>query len=159
MSKLTALLKNTGHNLWGDFRKFWWIPLGLLLYYFIMNTFFTASCPIYQVIGLPCTGCGMSRALRYVITGQFIRAFQLNPLAFVIILFAFYCFYHRYIKGNVIPRFVSGVVIIFILMFGYYIVRMYLHFPDQIPYVYNYNNAFEDIIPGYRNFMRGLLKF
>ena len=146
-------------RVWDDIRKFWWVVFIFLGYIIILQTFFTATCPVFQTIGLPCAGCGMSRAIRFVLTGQFSRAYYLNPLAFLIVLFIMYCFFFRYVLGKIVPYFVPGIVIIFVLMIVFYVVRMYLYFPDRVPYVYNYSNRMEDYLPGYRGFVRKLLRF
>jgi hypothetical protein len=156
---LKDILRSIWGRLFADFRKYWWVPAILLGYYLIVQKFFTASCPIYQTIGIPCAGCGMTRAARFVLTGQFSRAFYLNPLAFFVVAFVLYCIFYRYIKGKAVPHFVKGIVVILILLFLFYIVRMVLYFPDRVPYVYNYHNTLEGIIPGYRGFMRRLLRF
>lgn len=38
------------------------------------------GCPIHQLTGLSCPGCGMTRAAHAVLHGRFADAFSLNPL-------------------------------------------------------------------------------
>lgn len=159
MSKAAGFLKSVFHRVFHDFRKYWWVALILIAYVLAIRLFTTASCPVYQVVGLPCAGCGMSRATRFVLTGQFARAYYLNPLSFLIVFFGFYCLFCRYISGKKIRYFVHGIIVIFILLLLFYIVRMYVYFPNRVPYVYNYNNIMENLVPGYRAFIRGWLKF
>lgn len=45
-------------------------------------------CLIYKFTGLYCPGCGVTRAVHYLLHGQIGRAFGLNPL-FTTLLFAF----------------------------------------------------------------------
>jgi hypothetical protein len=97
----------------------------------------------------------MSRALHSILTLQFARAFQLNPLSFVIVAFVIYCLFYRYVKGKDIPAFVPLFIALFALLVLFYIVRMVLYFPNRIPYVYNYGNPMEHFIPGYRGFFIG----
>jgi len=146
-------------RIWVDIRKYWWVLLLVLTYAFIISPLISSSCMIYQTIGLPCAGCGMTRATRFVLTGQFSRAFYLNPMSYVVVLYVIYCLFFRYIKGKAVPYFIKGIIIIAILMILFYIVRMFMYFPDRVPYVYNYNNTLENIIPGYRGFVRKLLRF
>jgi len=40
------------------------------------------GCPIYQVTGIECLGCGMNRALIEFIRFRFMEAWHLNPLVF-----------------------------------------------------------------------------
>jgi hypothetical protein len=152
---LTAIVKKIFANLWADFRKFWWVLLLLLVYYLITRLLLPLSCPIFLVIGLPCPGCGMSRALRSLLTLQFAQAFHLNPLSFVIAAFAIYCLFYRYVKSKAIPAFLPLFIALFVLLVLFYLVRMYLYFPERIPYVYHYGNPLEHFIPGYRAFILG----
>jgi len=168
------MLKSALIRIWLDIRAHWWLFAGAAIYVLFTRLFLSASCPFYQVLGLPCAGCGMSRALFFILSGQFGRAFYINPLSFVIVLFALYCVIFRYFfvpakhrQANPeaarvpqkIPGFALGLGLIAAALLLLYIIRMYLYFPDRIPYVYNYNNIMEGIIPGYRAFIRGLFNF
>jgi hypothetical protein len=42
---------------------------------------FQLACPSYQVLGLQCPGCGLTRAGTALLHGHFIEALSLNPLA------------------------------------------------------------------------------
>lgn len=154
-----GFIKGIFRRIGSDLLSYWWV-LALIGVYLTVSHFYSfTSCPIFEIIGLPCAGCGMTRAIRFALTGQFSRAYFLNPLAFLIIFFVLYCFFFRYVRGKAIPYFYRGVIGIIILMILLYVVRMYLYFPERTPYVYNYNNRMEDIVPGYRNFVRQLLRF
>ncbi len=48
-----------------------------------------SSCPIRRLVGLPCPGCGMSRALLALGGGDWARAIELHPLAPVLALEVF----------------------------------------------------------------------
>lgn len=128
-----------------------------LLYYLLMNALFKAFCPLLSVTGIPCAGCGLTRAVIFLSKGQIARAFFINPSVFLILIFLLYCGYFRYIKGRPVRGFpialwllVAGMLIIY----GY---RMYLYFPDRAPCVYKYDNLAARWIPGYRRWMEELL--
>jgi len=159
LTKPIELLKTIINRLYADFRKYWWVLLILLGYLSLMQVIAVTSCPLYQTLGLPCAGCGMTRAMRFVLTGQFARAYFLNPLAFVIVFYGLYSAFFRYIKGKPVPYFWRGIIAIIIMMLLFYAVRMYMYFPNRVPYVYNYNNTMENFIPGYRDFVRQLFGF
>jgi hypothetical protein len=38
-------------------------------------------CLLHEFTGLYCTGCGMTRALHYIMNGQLYQGFRMNPLA------------------------------------------------------------------------------
>jgi hypothetical protein len=42
------------------------------------------ECPFRAATGLPCPGCGSTRAFHFAVRGRFGDAFQMNPLATVI---------------------------------------------------------------------------
>jgi hypothetical protein len=42
------------------------------------------KCPFHSFTGIPCLTCGMTRAFRHVVHGQFAEAFSLNPLGAVL---------------------------------------------------------------------------
>lgn len=47
-------------------------------------------CPIYKITHLYCPGCGMTRALKSLITGNFYQAFRYNNLIFLLPFFIIY---------------------------------------------------------------------
>jgi hypothetical protein len=66
----------------------------LLYKYFdpLKYTFFP-KCPIKHLTGLDCPGCGSQRAIHHLFNGEYVQAFQQNPLLFVLapyILLGFY---------------------------------------------------------------------
>lgn len=42
-------------------------------------------CPVHAVTGVPCPGCGMTRACVSVARGEFLGAWNLHPFAFLLI--------------------------------------------------------------------------
>lgn len=50
------------------------------------NDFYPA-CPIYQLTGLLCPGCGITRALAALVHGDLASAFHSNPLALLLLAF------------------------------------------------------------------------
>ncbi|MDR2889962.1 MAG: DUF2752 domain-containing protein [Lachnospiraceae bacterium] len=147
------MIKVIAGRVWTDLRKYYWGGILAALYYLFVQWFLPVSCPSVMMTGLPCSGCGMTRAITSVLTGQFARAFFMNPIAFLIVIFAGYCLVCRYVCGRPVKGFVQGIVILLILLFVLYLVRMYLYFPDRVPYVYTRNNMLEQRIPGYRDFI------
>jgi hypothetical protein len=152
-------VRSTVTRLWNDARKYWWVALFLVAYYAVTRLLLPVSCPLYYTVGIPCAGCGMTRAVRFVLTFQFGRAFYLNPLAFGPVFFGFYCFFFRYIKGKAIPAFFPIIITFFVLLVLFYLVRMFLYFPDRVPYVYNYDNLMGRVVPDYREHVLRLLRF
>lgn len=44
-------------------------------------------CPLKKLIGIPCPGCGSTRAILYLSKGRFREALYMNPLALLVALF------------------------------------------------------------------------
>ena len=123
------------------------IILIFTVYYMIVHAVFHAFCPVVIITGFPCAGCGMTRAVFYLCTGRFVRSWQLNPMAFPVIMFIGYCMVCRYFLGKKIKGFKTGLVILGLGMLTAYIYRMYTVFPNRPPYTYTSGNFLEKSFP------------
>ena len=63
-----------------DVGAYWGFAVVFVLYDIAAHAMFHAFCPSVFLFGLPCPGCGMTRAVFFFITGQFQRGMQMNPL-------------------------------------------------------------------------------
>ncbi len=142
---------------WKDLWNYKEVILIFAAYYIIMHVVFNAFCPLVLTTGLPCAGCGMTRAVFFMITGQFSRSFRLNPMALPVILFAAYSIFTRYILNKKVKGFKIGIIILCAGMLIAYIYRMVTVFPNRPPYVYTANNLMEKCIPYYREILHKLL--
>ena len=138
-----------------------WTGAAFLIYYGIVNSVFDAFCPLLVTTGIPCTGCGLTRASIFLMQGQLEKAAHINPSIFMIILFGLYCAYFRYIRGSKIRGFGVGVTLLITAMLLIYGYGMYHYFPNRVPYVYHENNILARHIPGYsdliENFIQSIL--
>ncbi len=125
----------------------------VLLYAVAVNLIFHAFCPLVILSGFPCPGCGVSRATLCFMTGRWQSAWQMNPVIFPIALFAAYFCLCRYLLGRKVKGAKTGIAVIFVLLFVVYCLRMYLHFPDRIPYVYVEENVLARIFPFYEQIL------
>lgn len=70
------------------------------------------QCPFKWVTGVPCPGCGGTRALLAILHGHFIEALSINPLSVLIIAFAFiapvWLFVNCYRGTNSLQRVMRG---------------------------------------------------
>lgn len=120
--------------------------LAYLIYHFVALHFLGASCPLYLFVGIPCPGCGMTRAIAMVLTLQFDKAIYLNPVAFGWVLLIILFIIFRYFVGK-IPKWLKVLFWIVVgLTFIRYIYGMINYYPNRIPYVRNYRTVFKRIV-------------
>ena len=131
--------------------------LAVVVLYIVMHALFGAFCPSVIVTGFPCPGCGMTRAVLYLLKGQFLRSWALNPAAGLWGLWALWFAFERYIRGQKCKGLTWALCGIALFMISVYLIRMVRYFPDRPPYVYTPNNLFSRIIPGYRSIIKHLL--
>lgn len=113
----------------------------LLLYTVMVNLIFHAFCPSVIFCGLPCPGCGITRAAVCAMTGRWRQAWQLNPVVFPIVLTALYFAWNRYLLGRRAKWLKWCLALDAALLIITYLVRMYLYFPNREPYVYVEDNV------------------
>ena len=143
-------------RIWADLKNYKWAILGLILYDAAVTFLFGAFCPMVIVTGLPCPGCGTTRALIYIFRGQFGRAWQLNPCAFLMVLFGVYFVYMRYVKGKEVKYAMEILAVAAALMLLVYIYRMVTEFPGYPPMTFRRDNILNRIFPFYNDFLRHL---
>lgn len=151
--RIKGIGKRIGADLWNAKEAL----LAFTAYYIIVHAIYHAFCPLVILTGFPCAGCGMTRAVFFMLTGQFVRSWNLNPMALPVILFIGYCVICRYILGKRIKGWKTGLIIIGIAMLAVYVCRMYTVFPERPPYVYTGGSFLERYVPGYREILHRLL--
>lgn len=123
----------------------------LLLYYAAARIIFHAFCPMVIATGLPCPGCGLSRAAWFLLTGQFDRAFSMHPMAVWWLLLIVYFGVKRYVTGRGVTKlFLAALTVVCMATIVVYAYRMLTLFPDRPPMSYTGRNLLERWIPGYR---------
>ncbi|WMC93833.1 DUF2752 domain-containing protein [Kineothrix sp. MB12-C1] len=150
-------LEDIGRRIASDLWDYKVVILIFLAYYIFMHVVFHAFCPLVLTTGFPCAGCGMTRAIFFLLTGQFARSFRLSPMAFPVLSFLLYCGVYRYVLGRKIKGFYIGMIVLVAALLIVYVYRMYTIFPNRPPYVYTRGNFLESHIPYYREFLRRLL--
>ena len=119
------VIKQAGiENVRQDIRNYYKGILLVVLYIVVMDVLFRKMCPMVLVTGMPCPACGLTRAGWYVITLQWAKAWQMNPLIFPIGIAFAYAIFCRYIRGIKIYGGPLIITIIAILLIGFYLYRM-----------------------------------
>jgi hypothetical protein len=92
------------------------------------------QCPIYSVSGMPCPGCGLSRAMALLIQGHWQAAFDMHAFApillFAVMFFAVTAAMPRRLQQSVLQRVAdverrTGImIIVMVAMFAYWGLRL-----------------------------------
>lgn len=130
-----------------DIRKYGIAAVIYALYALLVELLFGAFCPLVIFCGIPCPGCGVSRAALCLLTGRWRQAWQFNPMIFPIALAAAYFLGNRYLlnrKARGMKAILIALVASLVIVYG---VRMYLYFPDRPPYVYRADNLLARFFP------------
>lgn len=101
-----------------------YICLGLVLAFVVFLYFVTGiGCPILYVTGIPCPGCGMSRACLKLLQLDFSAAYHYHPLCFILPLIALFLLLRFYGKVSD-QRYHMGLAVICFLFFLVYFLRL-----------------------------------
>jgi hypothetical protein len=85
------------------------------------------------LLGLPCPGCGLTRAGLRLLAGEFSGAWQMHPFIYVWMVFAGYICFWRYLCGRKVPYVTQLLILLVLGMLAYYVYRMLRYFPDIEP--------------------------
>lgn len=88
----------------------------ILLYAFV-------GCPIRWAFGIPCAGCGMTRAVTALLHGDIAAALHFHPLVFLLPIGVCVYFFRTRIPKNVITVLTTVVLAAFIIV---YLVRLFI---------------------------------
>lgn len=136
-----------------DLREYGLAITVLILYTVITNLIFHAFCPLIIFCGIPCPGCGVSRATVYFLTGRWHQAWMMNPMIFPIAIAAAYFGWNRYLMGRKAAGIKTIIITLVVLLIVVYGVRMYLYYPNRIPCVYTEDNMLERMLSFYRQIL------
>ena len=67
-----------------SFVPWWIIPLIGIILLFLPGDY---NCTIRQYTGIPCPGCGMTRAALYLLQLEFAKAFKMQPMIYLLIFY------------------------------------------------------------------------
>lgn len=130
----------------------------VVLYLQLTKLLMGAMCPMVIVTGLPCPGCGMTRAAVSLLRLRFLDAFAYNSCVYLWLVFGMYLFFYRYIKRSRTKHFVLIFSAVMTITIGVYIYRMIYRFPGEAPMTYMYNNLLARYMPGYKLFLGNFWK-
>lgn len=121
----------------------------------VVRAVFHAFCPFLIITGFPCAGCGLTRAVFYILTGQFTRGMNLNPAAPFWIAWIAFFLYTRYIRGKDSKWLMRFLGVVAVITLGVYLYRMLTQFPGNPPMTYYRKN----IMSKYSTILHELLQY
>lgn len=133
-----------------DIREFGIAGLLLAVYMAAADRLWGAFCPVRMITGLPCPGCGITRAAILLLTGRWRQAWQMHPMIYPIMLAVLYFVVSRYLLGRKAAGMKWIAAGIAVMLLAVYIQRMGQYFPNRSPYLYEDGNILEKLIPEYR---------
>ena len=148
-------MKQTIKAIQDDLKNILLLFLAIGVWYVTMHLVFHAFCIHLIIFGIPCAGCGMTRALLAVLQGQFMRAFYLNPSIFIWICYLVYVGYKRYVKLTM-KNTLRVLIGVFMVSFFIYVYRMYTQFPGYPPMSYYDDCMLGNIFPGYMDWIKSI---
>lgn len=116
------------------------LGLGFLAYGLLVYLSGNTSICIFKVYtGLPCPGCGMTRAFMAVFHLDFHTAFFWHPLWPLVLIgpLLYYFAFRAGEKGRLYKR--AIIFVSLVLLITTYIIRMFLYFPTSAPMDFNDN--------------------
>lgn len=146
-------MKEIGNRVWKDMKSLWMAAVAIVLYTVFMNLVFDAFCPMIILTGFPCPGCGMTRALFYLMTGRVTESVRMHPLGIPIACLCLYFCWNRYVRGRWAKGMNFLMCVAIAMLVICYVWRMFLFFPDRAPYVYTPGNVFARILPFYEHLL------
>ena len=95
--KLRQRLSDGLKILYQDIKSAKWAVILLTAYFAFLKIFLHSLCPVVLMTGLPCPGCGLTRAGFRVLRLDFYGAFKIHPFIFGVIALAVIFAAERYV--------------------------------------------------------------
>jgi hypothetical protein len=137
-------------RIWEDVYSFRIAIIIIMLYIILTKYLFDNICPFVILTGFPCAGCGLTRAVFFLCTGDFFKAIHMNLTVLVWIPFIIWFIIRRYIQGKGLKHLTIVLILICLITLIYYGYRMAVIFPSKEPMIYTNNN----ILSRYLNFLK-----
>lgn len=116
-----------------DLRAYW---IGILIAIPVLGTLeaiFGAICPIRFLFGLPCPGCGLTRAVRLLLKGELAASFAMHPMAVPALILILGFVLIRYFFPKYLPYLKIYAIIWIVATLVVFVCRMLLYFPGEEP--------------------------
>lgn len=105
----------------------------------ILQFLFQQICPMKLMLGIPCPGCGMTRATLLLLQGKFLASMEMNPFLIPYVSAAIVYIWCQYSYGETLQMAKLYIIIILVASIVFYGWRMYMYFPNKEPMTFNDN--------------------
>jgi hypothetical protein len=95
-----------------------------------------SSCWIRSIFGIPCPGCGSTRAAAEIFRGNIAQALKFHPLIFLSAAILAACIISLVFGLKLFAKFKAPLWCCVFLYMGVYVVRMVMYFPQAEPMIY-----------------------
>ena len=124
----------------------WWVLLIIVGYAVFAWRFLGTSCILASTTGLPCPGCGATRAFAALLKGDITGSLRFFPLLIpsvaVIIVYA-----ALWLMNEHVPKYAETMLLVLVCaLLVQFVVRLVLYFPRTPPLVFNYSGVLPRII-------------
>ncbi len=143
----TQIIQDAFGLLWKDIKEAKWAITLLIVYFALGKKYLYSLCPMVMVTGLPCPGCGLTRAGISLLKFDFVRAFEVHPFIYPIVFYMLLFSWNRYVRERQMGNFLRVLlIIIMILIMIFYVWRMLEYFPGEPPMSYYKKNLLQYIL-------------
>ena len=122
--KLLEQNKDKTHKRFSFMKRFI-LVFGLLVLYLVTGNYFDIyiPCPIKELTGLYCPGCGITRMFKSLLELDFYAAFRYNPLLFIMLPFALVLYFDYVVRKDKsfykkIPEAIWYIIIALLIVYG-----------------------------------------
>ena len=146
--------------LWEDIKDMKWAIIFFVAYFVFGKKYLHSLCPMVMITGLPCPGCGLTRALFCLLRLDFSGAFRMHPFIYPIAFYAGIFGWNRYIRKQNMGSLLKALVLLSaVAMILFYIWRMLKFFPGDPPMSYYSRNLLRCVGIAGRRFFVDILHF
>ena len=127
--------------LWKDIKDIKWAIIVIIAYFALGRYFLYSLCPMVMVTGLPCPGCGLTRAGFALLRLDLAGAYRIHPFIYPIAGYIAVFGWNRYIMGRRMgKKLKAGLTVLMVLVILFYGWRMWMYFPGEPPMSYYERN-------------------
>lgn len=132
--------KQVWQKIYHDIKQYYVLFLVLGVYVLVAYLVKFPICPIRAIWGMPCPGCGITRAVMSILKMDYLYAWNLHPFSYLIIFSAVLWFVGRYLTNWKMKWFEYYATGIGVGMLIFYLYRMICFYPNLEPMVYNHSS-------------------